>query len=84
MLLVFTSIRMCFYWKKNKSCHTDECVQSQRKNIAVVMLLVLPPIMNGIVRQNEDTVVPHLTGAQTLLYPAHTGQIVIFREGHLR
>lgn len=47
-------------------------------------MLVLPSIMNGIVRQNGDTIVPHLTGAQTLLYPAHVGQMFIFRDRHLR
>lgn len=47
-------------------------------------MLVLPSIMNGIVRQNGDTIVPNLTGAQTLLHPARVGQMFIFRDRHLR
>lgn len=47
-------------------------------------MLVLPSIMNGIVRQNGDTIVPHLTGAQTLLHPARVGQMFLFRDRHLR
>lgn len=40
--------------------------------------------MNGVVRQNGDTIVPHLTGAQTLLCPADVGHMFIFRDRHLR
>lgn len=47
-------------------------------------MLVLPSMMDGIIRQNGDTIVPHLTGAQTLIYPVHVGQMFIFRDRHLR
>lgn len=40
--------------------------------------------MNDIVRQNGDTIVPHLTGAPTLCYPAHVGQMFTSINRHLR
>lgn len=47
-------------------------------------MLVLASIISGVIRQNGDTTVPHLTGAQAFLYPAHVGKMFIIRDRHLR
>lgn len=43
-------------------------------------MLLLPASMNGILRQNGDTVVPHLTSVQTLICPTYVGQMFLFKE----
>lgn len=63
----------------------DQCVKRNSMGKTLLQsMLVSPSNMNGTVRQNGDKVVPHLTGAQTLLCPARVGQMFLFRDRHLR
>lgn len=71
--------------KELEICRTDQRVKRDSMGETLLQsMLVLPSIMNGIVRQNGDTAVPHLTGAHTLLCPACVGHMFIFRDRHLR